>query len=202
MVRENSWVPMTSSKLMSSLEEVIGTNEFSHTNGTLMQAEGTFHPTNDKSSVIHLLEGLVYTVTASDEASSSQEHSMTTLIVDGMAVLQELMAVRNFQRGKELARAYVKVIDTRAQGYAAVRVVFDNYTKAILLKESTRERRRGKVKEVRSFKVEYSTQIKDKATFLASNATKDSVTLYVAQQQQYDEHHDSHTQERDGELRL
>ena len=56
---------------MSSREEVIGTNEFSHTNGTLMQAEGTLHPTNDKSSVIHLLEGLVYTVTASDEASSS-----------------------------------------------------------------------------------------------------------------------------------
>ena len=58
------------------------------------------------------------------------------------------------------------------------------------------------MKEVRSFKVEDSTQIKDKATFLASNATKDSVTLYVAQQQQYDEHHDCHTQERDGELRL
>jgi len=38
------------------------------------------------------------------------------------------------------------------------------------------------VKEVRSFKVEDSTQIKDKATFLASNATKDSLTLYLAQQ--------------------
>jgi len=38
------------------------------------------------------------------------------------------------------------------------------------------------VKEVRSFKVEDSTQIKDKATFLASNATKDCLTLYLAQQ--------------------
>jgi len=86
-----------------------------------MQPEGTLHPTNDKSSVIHLLEGLVHTVTASDEASSSEDHSMTTLVVDGMAVLQELMAVLNFQRGKELARAYVKLIDTRARGYTAVR---------------------------------------------------------------------------------
>jgi len=50
-----------------NLEEVIGTHEFSHTNGTLMQAEGTLHPTNDKSSVIHFLEGLVHTVTTSDE---------------------------------------------------------------------------------------------------------------------------------------
>ena len=73
-----------------NLEEVIGTHEFSHTNGTLMQAEGTLHPTNDKSSVIHLLEGLVHTVTASDEASRFEDHSMTTLIVDGMAVLQKL----------------------------------------------------------------------------------------------------------------
>jgi len=38
------------------------------------------------------------------------------------------------------------------------------------------------VKEVRSFKVEDSTQIKDTATFLASNATKDSLALYLAQQ--------------------
>ena len=38
------------------------------------------------------------------------------------------------------------------------------------------------MKEVRSFKVEDSTQIKDKATFFASNATKDSLTLYLAQQ--------------------
>ena len=30
----------------------------SHTNGTLIQADGTLHPTCDKSSVIHLLEGL------------------------------------------------------------------------------------------------------------------------------------------------
>ncbi|KAG0711912.1 hypothetical protein GWK47_019569 [Chionoecetes opilio] len=99
-----------------------------------------------------------------------------------MAVVQELMAVRTFKNGKDLARAYVKLTDTKAQGYAAVRVVFDNYTKVSSLKEATRERRRGKLKEIRSYKVEDSTQIRDKSTFLASNATKDSLTLYLAHQ--------------------
>ena len=161
------------------LEKVIGTHEFAHINGTLMRADGSLHPTNDKSSVIHLLEGLVQT---NSDDITAQKHSMATLIVDGMAVVQELMAVRTFKNGKDLARAYVKLIDTRAHDYAAVRVVFDNYTNVSSLKECTRERRRGKVKEIRSYNVEDSTRITDKSTFLASNATKDSLTLYLAQQ--------------------
>lgn len=161
------------------LEQVICTHELSHTNGTLMQGDGSIHPTNDKSSVIHLLEGLVHV--DSDE-TTTQEHSRATLVVDGMAVVQELMAIRNFKNGSDLARAYVKLIDTKAKGYGAVRIVFDNYTKVSSLKEGTRERRRGKVKDIRSYKVEDSTPIRDKAMFLASNATKDSLTLYLAQQ--------------------
>ena len=35
---------------------------------------------------------------------------------------------------------------------------------------------------IRSYKVEYSTRIRDKKMFLASNETKDSLTLYLAQQ--------------------
>ena len=99
------------------LEKVIGTHEFSHTNGTLVRADGFLHPTNDKSSVIHLLEGLVQINT--DEITV-KKHSMATLIVDGMAVVQELIAVRTFKNGKDLARAYVKLTDTRARDYAAV----------------------------------------------------------------------------------
>ena len=92
------------------------------------------------------------------------------------------MAVQTFRNGKDLASAYVKLIDTKAQGYVAVRVVFDNNTKVCSLKEATREQRRGKLKETRSYKVEDSTQIRDKFMFLASNTTKDSLTLYLAQQ--------------------
>lgn len=36
--------------------------------------------------------------------------------------------------------------------------------------------------EIRSYKVDDSTQIRDESMFLASNATKDSLTLYLAQQ--------------------
>ena len=61
-----------------------------------------------------------------------------------------------------------------------MRVICDNYTKESLLKEATRERRRGKSKIIRSYIVEESTCIKDKGTFLASNDTKDSLTLYLA----------------------
>ena len=104
--------------------------------------------------MIHLLGGLVQT---NSDKITAQKHSMATLIVDGMAVVQELMAVRTFKNGKDLARAYVQLIDTRAHDYAAVRVVFDNHTKVSSLKECTRERRRGKVKEIRSYNVEDST---------------------------------------------
>ena len=62
-----------------------------------------------------------------------------------------------------------------------MRVIFDNYTKESSLKEATRERRRSKSKIIRSYIVEESTCIKDKGTFLASNDTKDSLTLYLAQ---------------------
>lgn len=159
--------------------EAIDTHEFSHFNATLLQAEGTLHTANEKSSMIHLIVGLVHT--GSDKPSNSKDDCMTFLIADGMAVLQELLTVRDFKTGKELARAYVKLIDTRSQGYAAVRVVLDDSHKAISLKESTWEKRHGKVKEVRSFKVEDSTQIKHKANVLASRVTKDSIALYLAQ---------------------
>ena len=93
-----------------NMEEVIDTHEFSHTNRDTYASREDPPPTNEKSSVIHLLEGLVHNVTASDEASSSKNHSMTTLIADGMDVLQELMAVRNFKRGKDFTSGYVKLM--------------------------------------------------------------------------------------------
>ena len=126
--------------------------------------------------MIHFLEGLVHT---NSNETTSQEHP--ALIVDGMAVVQELMAVRTFRNGKDLASAYVKLIDTKAQGYVAVRVIFDNDAKVCSLKEATQERRHGKLKEIRPYKVEDSTQIRDKSMFLASNASKDSLTLYPVQ---------------------
>jgi len=166
------------------LEAVIGTHEFAYTNRVLMKPDGSIHPTTDKSTVIHLLENLVQA--DSDTTQEATTHKPTEekgccLIVDGMAVLQELMAVKNFNNCSDLGTSYVKIIDSKARGYDQVRVIFDNYTKVSSLKEGTRERRRGKSKGIRSYIVQDSTCIRDKGTFLASNDTKDSLTLYLAQ---------------------
>jgi len=99
-----------------------------------------------------------------------------------MAVLHELMAVKNFKDCKDLGVSYVKLIDPKARGYDQVRVIFDNYTKVSSLKERTRQLRRGDIKGTRSYIVDSSTRIRDKRTFLTSTDTKDSLTLYLAEQ--------------------
>ena len=103
-------------------------------------------------------------------------------VVDRMAVVQELMAVKQFKNCKALSDAYVSLIHAKAHCYQIVRVVFDNYSVEGSLKETTRERRRvGKKVHMRSYKAEDATQIRDAKAFLRSNATKDSLTLYLAQ---------------------
>ena len=128
-----------------------------------------------------MLENLVKTDgNATPELLCKDEPSC--LRVDGMAVLHELMAVKNFKDCKDLGVSYIKLIDSKARGYDQVRVIFDNYTKVSSLKEGTRQRRRGDIKGTRSYIVDSSTRIRDKCTFLASNDTKDLLTLYLAEQ--------------------
>jgi len=167
------------------LEEVIGTHEFAYTNRVLMRPDGSIHPTTDKSTVIHMLEDMVKADGESVQETTTHittENESCCLIVDGMAVLQELMAVKNFKNCKDLGASYVRLIDLKSRGYNQVRIIFDNYTKINSLKEGTRERRRGKSTGIRSYVVEESTVIRDKHTFLSSNNTKDSLTMYLAQQ--------------------
>lgn len=82
------------------LEQVGSVHEFSYTNGTLMQADGSLHPTNDKSSVIHLLEWLVH---INSNETTVQEHlTLAALVVDRMTAVQELMAARTLKNGKKI----------------------------------------------------------------------------------------------------
>ena len=163
------------------LETVIGTHEFAYTNRILMKPDGSIHPTTDKNTVIHLLENLVKTDSNTTQ-ESLHDRKLCCLVVDGMEVLQELMAVKNFKDCKDLATSYVKLIDSKGRGYEQVRVIFDNYTKVLSLKEGTRQQRRDKTKGIRSFEVDGSTRIRDKGTFLSSSDTKDSLTIYLAEQ--------------------
>jgi len=99
-----------------------------------------------------------------------------------MAVLHELMAVKNFKDCKDLGVSYVQLIDSKARGNDQVRVIIDNYTKVSSLKERTRQLCRGDIKGTRSYIVDSLTRIRDKCTSLASNDTKNSLTLYLAEQ--------------------
>ena len=76
---------------------------------------------------------------------------MGTLIVIGMTIVHELLAVKNFKYAKDLAEAYVKLVYKKAKGHIAYRIVFDIHTKS--LSENTREQQRGKMNEMISFRV-------------------------------------------------
>lgn len=76
--------------------------EFAYTNKVLMAPDGSIHPTTDKSTVIKLLEDLLANDTAqvSAQPTKFEEGSEMCLVVDGMGVVQEFMAVKNFKTFK------------------------------------------------------------------------------------------------------
>ena len=86
-----------SSRESVDLEEVIGRHEFAYTNKVLVAPDGSIHPSTDKSIVIKLLEDLVVNETSQTSAQSTEceEGSGMCLVVEGMGVVQELMAVQN-----------------------------------------------------------------------------------------------------------
>ena len=92
------------------MEEVIVNYEFSTTNRTLMKPDGSVYPTLNKSSIIAVLEELsAEAQTNSQIEPPSQENNPNTtgmcLVVNGMAVVQEIMAVKSLNNCKELADA-------------------------------------------------------------------------------------------------
>ena len=95
-----------SSRESLDLQDVVGVHELSNTNRTLFQINGMIHPTTDKSSVISLVEDLGKSCEdiASDsqlelrvESADVQSEPKTCLIVDGMALVQELVSVKKIQ---------------------------------------------------------------------------------------------------------
>ena len=107
--------------------------------------------------------------------------SKKCLVLDGMAVVQEISAVRNFESCKELGAAVIELIDFKARGCDVTRVIFDNYNVENSIKDATRERRRGSKSIVKVYNVDDNTKIKSMKQFLASSVTKDSPILYLSQ---------------------
>ena len=93
--------------------------------------------------MIKLVEDLV--VNESSEASAQptdrENGPETCLVVDGMGVVQELMAVQNGKTCKEHGTSYIALIDAKARVYCQV-FIFDSYTKEASMKAQTRERRK------------------------------------------------------------
>ena len=125
--------------------------------------------------MIKLVEDLVVNETseASAQLTDRDQGSETCLVVDGMGVVQELMAVQNGKTCNEHATSYITLIDAKARVYCQVLVIFDSYTKEASMKAQTRERRKGKVGITKSYIVQDSTGIKDNNMFLS--ITKDSL---------------------------
>ena len=144
-----------------------------------MKLDGSVHPTEDKSKVIAIIEKLPTDVP--DAAPIPNHYINTCLIIDAMAVVQELMSVKPLVNCKSLSDAFVSNIDSKARRYDLTRVIFDNYSVDGSLKEATRERRRGTKSPARGYKVEDSTKIRNNKSFLGSMVTKDLLTLYLAQ---------------------
>ena len=147
-----------------------------------MKADGSLLPTMGKSVVIALLEELVpQNPTLPLNEEGNEVSSKKCLVIDGMAVVQEISAVRNFESCRELGAAVVELIDFKARGYDVTWVIFDNYNVENLMKDATRERRRGSKSIVKVYKVDDNMKIKSMKQFLANSVIKDSLTLYFSQ---------------------
>ena len=98
--------------------------------------------------MIKLVEVLVVNETseASAQPTDREQGLETCLVVDGMGVVQELMAVQNGKTCKEHATSYIALIDATARVYCQVLVMFDSYTKEPSMKAQTREWWKGKVR--------------------------------------------------------
>lgn len=164
------------------LKDAIGNYEFSTINHIIMTPDGQLHPCSDKSKLTHALESLVGAPNTEECTQGNQIISKNTCIIfDGMAVVQEMVVHKNCIKScKNLSDFVVKAIDQKSRGYDVAYVIFDDYSIENSLKDATRKRRTGGRHGNRGFKVEEKTPIKDFTSFLASTETKDSLTIFLA----------------------
>ena len=159
------------------LKESVSKYEFCLTNRNLQQADGNVLPTTDKSSIVPLLENLPK---STGSGSCSISHQRMCLIVDGMALVQEIMAVGGHSTCQEFASAFVHAIMRRSKDYALCIVVFDDYSMAHnSLKSMTRSRRTSKNQKIVPYSVGDRTPIGDKRYFLDHTTTKHNMTKYL-----------------------
>ena len=130
--------------------------------------------------MLHVLEGL-----GTDENDNIEEKPQsyleTKLIVDGMAVVNEVMSAMSPKTCKVLSVAFSKTIERRSRKYESCRIIFDNYMRHNPIKDLIRRRKLGIKSSTKGYIVVDTTPISDPKLFLANSETKDSLTLYLAE---------------------
>ena len=162
------------------LEGIVGKHEFASCNATLMKPDGSLLPSNNKSILIHELEHMAATSQTAEELTN--QRSLTSIIIDGMAVAQEMVVYKSqIKTCRDLLDCFVRSIDSKSVGYIDAYVVFDNYSINNSLKDRTRERRTAGKTQDKGYKVDDTTRIKDFKSFLSTKETKANLVLYLAQ---------------------
>ena len=104
------------------------------------------------------------------------------LVIDGMAACNEQTVFKAaIKNCNDLASYFVQAIECKGLMFESVCVVFDNYSVKNSLKATTRSHRTGgKSSRIMDYKVDDCTAIRDVQAFLSSTATKDQLTIYLA----------------------
>ena len=160
------------------LQQVVENYEFTAINTCLLNIDGSLIPCTNKSELIHVLEGLT---DHGENEVLAPDYRDTYLIIDGMSVVHEIMSSVSLSNCKQLGEAFSRTIESRCKGYEGGRVIFDNYIKQSSIKDNIRYHQAGVRKSAAGFKVEDTTPIFDTKVFLASNETKDCLTIYLAE---------------------
>lgn len=114
------------------LQEIMGTYEFADYNANLMTSDQSLLPTTAKSALIHELERLVSDTTYTDQFTDLQ----SSILIDGMTVVQELVVRKgDICCCKDLAEYFIRSVDSKAQGYNDLYILFDNYTTTNSMKD-------------------------------------------------------------------
>ena len=164
-----------------NLEDIVGKYEFASSNATLMKPDGSQLPSNKKSILTHELEHMAATSQTGEELTGNQ-HSLTSIIIDGMAVVQEMVVYKSqIKTCKDRLDCSVRSIDSKSVGYIDAYVAFDNYSINNSLKDRTRGRRMAGKTQDKGYKVDDTTRIKDFKSFLSTKEMKANLVLYLAQ---------------------
>ncbi|KAL5016812.1 hypothetical protein ScPMuIL_006401 [Solemya velum] len=155
-------------------QQAISEHEFNNINPMLINPDGNLLTCKNKSDLIHALEEQSECINVPESVEILPTKRF--IVIDGMAVVQALIQIVTHETCKQLAKAYVKGIDTQLHTYTGGRVIFDNYHKQVSIKDDLR------YVSITSedFLVDDSTPIRDRKKFLASKTTKGSLTLFLA----------------------